>query len=93
MAGAFPPKPQNARFASTSHNMVAKDAAKRGLKLWSEEGGAIFFILRGEHAVSSALTVATLPNLVSEVADSTSTMLRTRSSTRRCPCFQCVVAS
>ena len=34
--------------------MVANDAAKKELKVWSEEGGAIFFI-PGGHAVSCLL--------------------------------------
>ena len=68
VAGAFPPNPQNASFASISHSMVAKDEAKRELKLWGEEGGAIFFSHRGGNAVSSALSVATLSNLVRKVA-------------------------
>ena len=76
VAGAFPPNPQNASFESISHSMVAKDASKRELKLWSEEGGAIFFILRGGHAVSSVLSVATLSNVVRKVTEPASKMLR-----------------
>ena len=53
---------------------MAKDAAKRGLKLWSEEGGAAFFILRGGHAVTAVLTAATLSNLVRKVAEPTAKM-------------------
>ena len=55
--------------------MVAKDAVNRKLKLWSEEAGAIFFILRGGHAVSSTLSVATLSNLVRKVAEPTTKIL------------------
>ena len=74
MAGTFPPDPQNASLACISHSMVANDAAKKELKVWSEEGGAIFFI-PGGHAVSSALSVVTLSNLVLKVAEPTSKML------------------
>ena len=75
MAGAFPPYPENAGFASISHSMVAKDADKTELKLWGEEGGAIFFILRGGHAVSSALSVATISSLVRKMVEPTTKML------------------
>ena len=36
VAGAFLPNLQNSSFARILHSMVAKDAAKSGLKLWSE---------------------------------------------------------
>ena len=75
MAVAFQSNPQNASFASISHSTVAKDAVKRELKLRSEEGGVIFFILRGGHAACSALSVARLSNLVRKVAEPTIKML------------------
>ena len=75
MAGAFPPNPQNASYASISHSTVAKDAAERELKLWSEGCGAIFFIFREGRAVSSALSVATPSNNFLKVAEPTTKML------------------
>ena len=75
VAGTFPPNPQNANLASISHVMGAKDGANSELKLWSKEGGATFFIRGGGHAVSSALSVATVSNLVHKVAEPTSKML------------------
>ena len=86
-AGAFPPNPQNASFASISHSMVAKDAAKRELKLKSEEGGALFFILREGHAMSSVLLVATLSNLVRKVVEPTTKMQICCSRSLTSTCF------